>query len=72
MLYTATISSTSLRLRQSRIVADLLLHRLSDAAWKDAVVELTDLPEREGVTASFVASCPPPSGLVPRVLAEHH
>ena len=38
MLYPATISSTSLRLRQSRIVADLLLQDVSDAAWKKAVL----------------------------------
>jgi hypothetical protein len=39
MIYTATISSTSLRLRASRIVADLLLQAVSDEAWKEAVVE---------------------------------
>ena len=39
MVYTATISSTSLRLRESRIVADLLLHGVSDDAWKEAVLE---------------------------------
>ena len=39
MLYTTTISSTSLRLRESRIVANLLLQDVSDAAWKEAVVE---------------------------------
>ncbi len=50
MLYTATVSSTSLRLRQSRIVADLLLHRLSDAAWKDAVVEQNVLQMGSPVT----------------------
>ena len=39
MIYTATISSTPLRLRESRIVADLLLQAVSDEAWKEAVVE---------------------------------
>lgn len=38
MTYTATIISTSLRLRESRIVADLLLQGVSDDAWKDAVL----------------------------------
>lgn len=38
MTYTATISSTPLRLRESRIVADLLLQGLDEAAWKDAIV----------------------------------
>lgn len=37
--YTATISSTPLRLRESRIVADLLLHGVSDKAWIEAIVE---------------------------------
>ena len=39
MIYTATLSSTPLRLRESRVVADLLLQRLSDAEWKEAIVE---------------------------------
>ena len=39
MIYTATISSTPLRLRETRIVADLLLQGLSEPAWKEAVVE---------------------------------
>lgn len=39
MIYTATISSTALRLRETRIVADLLLRGVSGDAWKDAIVE---------------------------------
>ncbi len=39
MIYTATITSASLRLRESRIVSDLLLQAVSDAAWKEAIVE---------------------------------
>ena len=39
MIYTATISSTPLRLRESRVVADLLLQSLSDQEWKAAVVQ---------------------------------
>lgn len=39
MIYTATISSTPLRVRESRIIADLLLRGVSGQAWKDAVVE---------------------------------
>ena len=50
MLYTATISSTSLRLRQSRIVADLLLQDLSDAAWKKAVLDQNVLQMGSPVT----------------------
>ena len=38
MIYTATITSASLRLRESRIVADLLLQGVNDEAWKEAIV----------------------------------
>jgi hypothetical protein len=38
MIYTATISSTPLRLRESRIVADLLLQGVGEEAWKEAIV----------------------------------
>ena len=38
MIYTATITSASLRLRESRIIADLLLRAVSDAAWKEVIV----------------------------------
>jgi hypothetical protein len=39
MTYTATITSASLRLRESRIVADLLLQGLTDEAWKKELEE---------------------------------
>lgn len=39
MRYTATITSTPLRLREARIVADLLLRGLNGDAWKQAIVE---------------------------------
>ena len=39
MIYTATISSTPLRLREMRIVADLLLSGVSGDDWKEAIVE---------------------------------
>ena len=39
MIYTATITSASLRLRESRIVAGLLLQNVSDQQWKEAIVE---------------------------------
>ena len=38
MIYTATITSSSLRLRESRIVADLLLQGVSDSEWKKAIL----------------------------------
>ncbi len=50
MIYTATISSTSLRLRQSRVVADLLLQGVSEEAWKDAVLEQNVLQMGSPVT----------------------
>lgn len=37
--YTATITSATLRLRESRIIADLLIRQVSDAAWRKAVIE---------------------------------
>ena len=39
LIYTATISSTPLRLRETRIVADLLLQGVGDDAWTEAIVE---------------------------------
>ena len=39
MIYTATITSASLRLRESRIIADLLLQGTSDEGWREAIVE---------------------------------
>lgn len=39
MIYTATISSTPLRLRETRIVAGLLLQGVNDEAWTEAIVE---------------------------------
>ena len=39
MIYTATITSASLRLRESRIIADLLLQGVSDEDWKQAILE---------------------------------
>ena len=38
MTYTATITSASLRLRESRIIADLLLQGVNDEAWTEAIV----------------------------------
>jgi hypothetical protein len=39
MIYTATISSMSLRLRESRLVADLLLRSVTGREWKAATVD---------------------------------
>lgn len=39
MTYTATIISTGLRLRETRIIADLLLQGVDDQAWKEAILD---------------------------------
>jgi len=39
MTYTATITSASLRLRESRTVADLLLHGVNGDDWTRAIIE---------------------------------
>ena len=39
MIYTATITTASLRLRESRIIADLLLQGVSAEDWKQAILE---------------------------------
>ena len=39
MIYTATITSASLRLRESRIVAGLLLQAPTREAWKTAIID---------------------------------
>ena len=52
MIYTATISSTSLRLRESRIVADLLLQAVSDDDWKEAVIDQNILQMGSPVTTT--------------------
>ena len=43
MTYTATITSASLRVRESRIVAALLLQRVSAEEWKQAIIERNEL-----------------------------
>jgi hypothetical protein len=39
MIYKATITCASLRVRESRIIADLLLKEVDQAQWKEAIVE---------------------------------
>lgn len=50
MTYTSTISSTSLRLRECRIIADLLLQSVSDDAWTEAVFDQNVLQMGSPVT----------------------
>jgi hypothetical protein len=51
MIYTATITSASLRLRESRIIADLLLQRVSLKQWRDAIIDQNILQLRSPKTA---------------------
>ena len=46
MIYTATITSASLRLRESRIIADLMLQGLKGADWREAIQERNVLQMR--------------------------
>ena len=39
MTYTATIISTGLRLRENRIIADLLIQGVDDPTWKEAILD---------------------------------
>ncbi len=39
MIYTSTITGVSLRLRESRLIADLLLQGVDDAQWRRTIVE---------------------------------
>ncbi len=55
MIYSATITTASLRLRESRIVADLLLRGVSDAAWAEAVVQRNVLQIRSAVSVTRIA-----------------
>jgi len=54
VIYTATISSTPLRLRESRIIADLLLRGVTGDQWKSAVVEQNAL--QSGSTIAVIRS----------------
>lgn len=55
MIYTATITSATLRLRESRIVADLLLQGLNADEWRFAILERNVLQTRSQETARRVA-----------------
>lgn len=51
MIYAATISSTSLRVRESRLIADLLIQGVSTPEWKVAIEEQNILQMGSVVTA---------------------
>ena len=50
MIYTATITTAALRLRESRIVADLLLQGVDDEGWHEAIVDNNMLQIRSSVS----------------------
>ncbi len=39
MTYTSTITSASLRLRESRLIAAMLIDDLSEAEWREALLD---------------------------------
>jgi hypothetical protein len=51
MRYHADITAGSLKVQESRIVADLLLRNADDSAWKDAIVNQNLLQARNPATA---------------------
>ena len=53
--YSANITKGSLKLRESRIVAGLLMDKVSDAEWKDAIENQNVLQARSVATATSLA-----------------
>lgn len=54
-LYTATLTTGSLKPRESRIVAGLLLEKLAESAWKDAIERKNILQARAPGSAVVLA-----------------
>lgn len=54
--YSANITKGSLKLRESRIVAGLLMGKVTDAEWKDATEKQNILQARSAATAASMAS----------------
>jgi hypothetical protein len=54
-LYTATLTTGSLKLRESRVVAGLLLDSVSDAGWKEAIERQNVLQARAAGSAVVLA-----------------
>lgn len=55
MIYTATITTASLRLRESRIIADLLLQAVSDDAWNKAMLDQNLLQMNSAVSIKRIS-----------------
>ena len=62
MRYRADITAGALKVPESRIIADLLLRRLDETGWKEALYDQNVLQTRSPKTAarqhSCVAVCP--------------
>jgi len=55
MRYKADITAGSLKISESRIIADLLLKQISDEGWRDAIVRQNVLQARSAATALRLA-----------------
>jgi hypothetical protein len=55
MRYKADITAGALKLPESRIIADLLIHRISAEAWSDAIIIKNVLQSRNPETARRIA-----------------
>jgi hypothetical protein len=66
MIYTTTITAASLHLRESRIIADLLMQGISDAAWNEAIFRMNvlqmDSPESIRIVARLLRARIEPFG----------
>jgi hypothetical protein len=56
LIYAASITSGALRLRESRLVADLLLHGVKGDAWREEIVERNLLQIDSAGTRARIAS----------------
>jgi len=52
MRYKADITAGALKLPESRLIADLLLHKVDAAGWKDAILSKNVLQARSAATAT--------------------
>jgi hypothetical protein len=66
MIYTTTITAASLHLRESRVIADLLMQGISDTAWNEAIFKMNvlqmDSPESIRIVARLLRARIEPFG----------
>ena len=55
MIYAATITAASLRLRESRLIADLLLKQVTPAEWTSAIIDQNILQMNSEASTRIVA-----------------